>query len=86
MTEPDDARELETKLDVVSAELDAEIASFVSRDSAMQQRETILIGAASVVGALQVDTALGWTTVVSLVLAFIAAVEPDPVSRTVLVC
>jgi hypothetical protein len=69
-----DVRDDDRRLDIISAELDAEIASYVSRDSAMQQRATVLIGAASIVGALQVDTALGWTTVVSLILSFLAAV------------
>jgi hypothetical protein len=60
-------------LDVVSNELDAELASFVTRDSAMQQRATILIGAASIVGALQVDSQFGWATVISLSLSLVAA-------------
>jgi hypothetical protein len=61
-------------LAIIDAELNAEIESFVSRDSAMQQRATILIGAASISGALQAGTALGWATIASLVLSFMAAV------------
>lgn len=65
---------LDRHLDVVSSELDAEFSSYVTRDSAMQQRATILIGAASIVGALQVDTSPGWATVSSLVLSLLAAI------------
>ncbi len=60
---------------LLASELDSEIASFVSRDASMQQRATILVGAASVVGALQVGTSFDWATVASLVLSFIAAVS-----------
>lgn len=59
---------------LVSAELDREIASYVARDTAMQQRATVLIGAASIVGALQASEATGWATIVSLALALCAAV------------
>ena len=69
-----DQESRDAKFELVSREIDIETASYVSRDSAMQQRATVLIGAASIVGALQVETTLVWTTVASLVLAFLAAV------------
>ncbi|MBF4632617.1 hypothetical protein ITJ42_15465 [Clavibacter michiganensis subsp. phaseoli] len=77
MSQPPKERELKKRtrhLAIIEGELDAEIASYVARDSAMQQRATILIGAASIAGALQAGTSLGWVTVSSLVLSFIAAV------------
>lgn len=69
-------RELRRKsahIDVITEELNAEIASFVHRNTAMEQRATILIGAASVVGALQVSMEFSWLTVANLSLSFIAA-------------
>ncbi|WP_448002561.1 hypothetical protein [Agromyces bauzanensis] len=58
----------------IGAELDREIGSHVARASAMEQRATILVGAASVVGALQVTTAFSLTTVLNLSLSFLAAI------------
>ncbi|MBB5844917.1 hypothetical protein HD599_003240 [Conyzicola lurida] len=50
------------------------MASFVDRNASMEQRATILIGAASVVGALQVDsTPSGWL-IANLLLSFVAAI------------
>ncbi|MBF4619497.1 hypothetical protein ITJ44_15585 [Clavibacter sp. VKM Ac-2873] len=77
MSDAPKERELKKRsrhLSIIEAELDAEIKSFVARDSAMQQRATILIGAASITGALQAGTTLGWATIASLVLSFMAAV------------
>jgi hypothetical protein len=60
--------------DLISAELSTEMASFVERSASMEQRATILIGAASVVGALQVDsTPSGWL-IANLALSFVAAI------------
>ena len=60
--------------DLISAELSTEMASFVDRNASMEQRATILIGAASVVGALQVDsTPSGWL-IANLLLSFVAAI------------
>ncbi|WP_448808357.1 hypothetical protein [Agromyces bauzanensis] len=58
----------------ISAELDREIDSHVSRSNAMDQRATILIGAASVVGALQVTSEFSITTILNLSLSFLAAI------------
>lgn len=58
---------------LLEAELGAEIASQQARDAAMQQRATILIGAASIVGALQTGSA-GGAPLWSLGLALLAAV------------
>jgi hypothetical protein len=60
--------------ETVNNELNREIESFVQRTSAMEQRATILIGAASVVGALQTTTPFSWALVANLTLSFIAAV------------
>jgi hypothetical protein len=60
--------------ELISAELSTEMASFVDRNASMEQRATILIGAASVVGALQVDsTPSGWL-IANLLLSFVAAI------------
>jgi hypothetical protein len=70
------ARKLRRKsahIDVITDELNAEMASFVNRSTAMEQRATILIGAASVVGALQVSMDFSWLTIANLGLSFIAA-------------
>ncbi|PJJ63429.1 hypothetical protein [Compostimonas suwonensis] len=63
------------QLELIGVELDREIGSHIARAGAMEQRATILVGAASVVGALQVTTDLSWTTVVNLALSFLAAVS-----------
>jgi hypothetical protein len=60
-------------LALIARELDLEIASHVERSSAMEQRATILIGAASVVGALQITSTFSWFTVVNLIFSFLAA-------------
>lgn len=59
---------------IVNSELNREIESFVQRSSAMEQRATILIGAASVVGALQTSISFSPALVANLSLSFIAAV------------
>lgn len=66
------ARESET-YDLIADELNSEMASFVDRSTAMEQRATILIGAASVVGALQVGSAPSGWLIANLSLSFIAA-------------
>lgn len=76
MTQVPSSSELQGKevhLDLVGRELDREITSYTQRSSAMEQRATILIGAASVVGALQVTTEFSWFTVLNLALSFVAA-------------
>ena len=62
------------QLAIVSRELDREIASHTERANAMEQRATILIGAASVVGALQVASDFSWSSIANLALSFLAAV------------
>lgn len=69
--------DLESKRDqltAVSAELDREIGSHADRAAAMEQRATILVGAATVVGALQVSPDSSISTVLNLALSFTAAV------------
>ncbi|TFB56348.1 hypothetical protein [Cryobacterium tagatosivorans] len=61
-------------LNVIADELNLETASFAFRKTAMEQRATILIGAASVVGALQVSMDHSWLVVANLALSFVAAV------------
>ncbi|MFF2387829.1 hypothetical protein [Agromyces sp. NPDC058104] len=63
-----------SQLLTVSAELDREIDSLTSRSNAMEQRATLLIGAASVVGALQVTSEFSITTTLNLALSFLAAI------------
>jgi hypothetical protein len=58
---------------LIADELNSEIASFVDRSTAMEQRATILIGAASVVGALQVGSAPSGWLIANLALSFLAA-------------
>jgi hypothetical protein len=60
--------------DLISAELTTEMASFVDRSASIEQRATILIGAASVVGALQVDSIPSSWLVANLLLSFVAAI------------
>jgi len=60
-------------LEVVSAELDLEVTSFVARDASMQQRATVLIGAASITGALQVSSTADWASIASLLFSLVAA-------------
>ncbi len=77
MTDAPSKKELRDKseqLNLVAAELDREISSQIQRANAMEQRATILIGAASVVGALQISTDFSWTTISNLALSFLAAV------------
>ncbi len=62
------------RMNLVSRELEAETASYVARDTAMQQRATILVGAASIVGALQVSSSPSWVATFSLLLALGAAI------------
>jgi ABC-type uncharacterized transport system permease subunit len=69
----DELRLKAAHLDVVATELDLEMASFVARDSSMQQRATVLIGAASITGALQTTATGGWATNASLLFSLVAA-------------
>ncbi|QEE62326.1 hypothetical protein FVA74_12620 [Salinibacterium sp. dk2585] len=62
------------QLALISRELNREIDSHVQRANAMEQRATILVGAASVVGALQLGSDASWATVANLALGFVAAV------------
>lgn len=63
-----------TGLGLVNAEVDRELASYVHRESAMQSRATILVGAASVVGAIQLSEGFAPLNAVNLLLSFVAAV------------
>jgi hypothetical protein len=62
--------ELKLTADAVNREL----SDFVGRDSAMQSRAAILIGAASVVGALKISNPTDWFAFAQLGLTFLAAV------------
>jgi hypothetical protein len=63
------------RLDLAAQELDRELAAYGARDTAMQQRATVLIGAASITGALQVTAVVPlWIHVTSLCLSLLAAV------------
>jgi hypothetical protein len=57
----------------VDAATDRELDDFTSRDSAMQSRATILIGAASLIGALKLGQGVDWLVAVNLLLSFLAA-------------
>lgn len=59
---------------LVNAEVDRELTSYVNRENAMQNRATVLVGAASVVGAIQLSDGFAPLNVVNLILSFIAAV------------
>ena len=59
---------------LVNAATDRELDDFTRRDSAMQSRATLLIGAASLIGALKIGAGFDWLVVVNLVLSFLAAV------------
>jgi hypothetical protein len=61
-------------LTLVNAEVDRELASYVHRENAMQNRATVLIGAASVVGAIQLSEGFAPLNIINLVLSFVAAV------------
>lgn len=61
------------QLALISRELDSEIASQSQRSAAMEQRATLLIGAASVVGALQATDGFSWFVGANLLLSFVAA-------------
>lgn len=62
------------ELTLVNAEVDRELSSFTHRESGMQSRATILVGAASVVGAIQLSDGFAILNVVNLALSFLAAV------------
>jgi len=57
----------------VNAAVDRELDDYTKRDSAMQGRATVLIGAASVVGAVQIGDAATWQ-LVGVGLSLLAAV------------
>lgn len=61
------------ELTLVAAAVDRELDDFTKRDSAMQARATILIGAASVIGAIQITSPSGWLSVVHLMFGVFAA-------------
>ena len=63
-----------TELSLVNVEVDRELASYTHRDSGMQSRATILVGAASVVGAIQLSEGFAVLNIVNLALSFLAAV------------
>jgi len=62
------------ELSLVNAEVDRELSSYTHRDGGMQSRATILVGAASVVGAIQLSEGFALLNVVNLALSFLAAV------------
>lgn len=74
MKKPDPLRGKLAELQLVSLATDRELDDFTTRDSAMQSRASILIGAASLVGAFKLGTGIDWLVVVSLALAVLAAV------------
>lgn len=74
MVSDNEQRGQEAQLALVSEELTSEAAAQVQRANAMEQRATILIGAAGVAGALQFTGTPSWATYVNLALTFLAAV------------
>lgn len=58
---------------LVNEATDRELDDFTRRDSAMQSRATILIGAASLIGALKLGQGVDWLVAVNLLLSFLAA-------------
>ena len=60
-------------LRLVSEATDRELDDFTRRDAAMQSRASILIGAASLVGAFKLGTSFDGLVVISLSLAVLAA-------------
>lgn len=71
--EPRSWRGKEKELALVSSVVDRELDDFTSRDDAMRGRATILIGAASVVGALQLGEGFNLLLAISVVLSLAAA-------------
>jgi hypothetical protein len=61
------------ELILVASAVDRELDDYTKRDTAMQSRATILIGAASVIGALQITDTTDWFTFAHLALSFVAA-------------
>jgi hypothetical protein len=61
------------ELRLVAAAVDRELDDYTKRETAMQSRATILIGAASVIGALQITNAADWFSFTHLTLSFLAA-------------
>lgn len=59
---------------LVNNEVDRELASLVHRESSMQSRATILVGAASVVGAIQIGDNISPFTIATLLLSLAAAI------------
>jgi hypothetical protein len=59
---------------LVSAAADRELDDATSRDGSMRARATILIGAASVVGAIQLGDDFDFFLVISLLLSLLAAI------------
>lgn len=62
------------QLQILSEELDREIASIAQRGTAMEQRGAMLIGAAGIAGALRLGDDVNILVVIALVLTFTAAV------------
>jgi hypothetical protein len=62
------------ELTLVNAEVDRELASYVHREASMQSRATILVGAASLVSAVQIGGGFAPLNLATLVLSFVAAV------------
>jgi hypothetical protein len=58
---------------LVNAAVDRELDDYTKRDSAMQARATLIIGAASVVGVIQLGDGLSGWAVVNVVLSLLAA-------------
>ncbi|KJL30222.1 hypothetical protein [Microbacterium oxydans] len=62
------------QLQILSDELDREIAQSAQRATAMEQRGAVLIGAAGIAGALRLGDNINALTLAALVLTFAAAV------------
>ena len=58
---------------LVNAATDRELDDFTHRDSAMQTRATVLIGAASLVGAVKLGQGFDVLAIINLTLSFLAA-------------
>jgi hypothetical protein len=59
---------------LINAATDRELEDFTHRDAAMQGRATVLVGAASLVGAIKLGQGFDWLVFVNLSLSFLAAV------------
>ncbi|MFC5791977.1 hypothetical protein EDM22_12335 [Agromyces tardus] len=62
------------QLELIHAEVEAQLQSYAQRFQSMQSRAGVLVAGASIGGSLASSTSLNWATIMAIVFAFAAAV------------